>query len=299
MILSHNRILRSNLTNEAMESYWDSVLAVIMTGIISRFMTEHDKYLQRDSHESDDGILNMLAPAAELIWIIHMFLQSDPPHPITQLQKVLDPCETFIDTPMPMHRIRVLKHIIKLIQRAQAIFSFDKVAEIIHTLESFHELRDPDVAHDSWPIKSVLLAKIRRWKSRLAITYQFLKQWSNYRSISILYLEVQVAHATVKDFAQQLRQWSLTSRKAYFTMKHKLTVIQVSLRNHCTPSWRGHFDHLENISTEYRTQTMPVHIVSNSKDRVLLTIVTHLNIQVDQTEFFPRTPSQMAHLTNY
>ena len=284
-----------------MDSYVDCILAVVMAGILSSFMTEHNKFLHRDSHESEDDILNMLAPAAEIIWMLHTFLRTDPQHPITQIQRVLDPCEVFIDTPMPIHRIRVLKHIIKLIRIAHSKFPFNKVTDIIHTIDFFHELRDPDIAHDSWPTKRILLAKIRRWKSQLAVTYQLIIQWSNYRTISILYLDTQIAYEIVMDFAIQLQQWSRTNKKAYFTMKHKLMAIQVSLRNQSTPRWRSHFKHIEHYSALYRVHAapMPLQIVSNTKDRVLLTIVTCLNIQVDQTEYFPRLPSQLSHLTNY
>ena len=81
----------------AMEYYTDSILAVIMATSLMKYKAEIDMFNNRDSHESDDSTLSLLAPAMEIIYTIYKFLDAVPLHPMTSLfQSLADQVSGFL-----------------------------------------------------------------------------------------------------------------------------------------------------------------------------------------------------------
>jgi hypothetical protein len=264
-----------------------------------KFKKELASFKNRDSHESDDTILGLLAPAIELLYCIYKFLDGEPGHPMTSLFKVLDTNRSSILTPPAINRIRILKQLGLLVQKVHDIFPFSRTNEILHCIAYFDQLEDPEVDHDVWPTSWMLQLKIDAWKSKLKNAIKLLREWSNYHIVTVVYSEVECAHDIIKDLIILMQQLSTTDRRTYFSMKHKLHAIKVTLRAHPIPEWAHHFHRIDALAIRSRSFPTTLINISQTREFVLWTLIAGHGHEAAPSELSGRLPQDMVHRASY
>ena len=202
-----------------MEVFWESISDVILAINIAAYSLEMGRWNGRDSHESEDSTLTKMAPAIELVFAIRKFMEQRPAHPTASLSRVLNPMRQQIQVPSPFLRIRALHHMMKLIRSINDSHPNSAFQRIMHTLGTFDSLRDPEIDRDSFPTYEMLKVRVANSTTSLSIIGDMMLKWSNFTTISILFMEARHKYMTLNEMITEFKQWATTCKKAYFCMQ--------------------------------------------------------------------------------
>ena len=145
----------------------------------------------------------------------------------------------------------------------------------------------------------MLKLKVDAWRAKLYNAIKLTREWSNYHTVIVVYSETKHAFDIILDLIVLMQQIPTLDRRSYYSMKHKLHAIKVTLRGWPVPEWSHHFHRIDLLARRSKTHPISSQTVGSTRDVVLWTLIGCHGLDVQPSEIFSRLPTDTAHRTSY